>query len=120
MEDSEKIDLLEKCRKGKFDRIIKKYIDDCAEKNVFPNVAGFCRYCGVGIGELETLAEEFPREIDRLCTYLEDEALNSDIAAAIITPYMKRRLGYGEEKKGEKKELAPTVVFKHDIMKDGE
>ena len=54
---------------------------------------------------------------------LEDEALNSDMAATLISPYLKARLGYGEVR--EVKHAAPDtgevrLVFEHDIYADGE
>ena len=120
MSESKKMYLRKKCQSGQFSALIEKYVEDCQKKNVFPNVAGFCRFFKIGINELESLREDFPGEIDLLCTCLEDEALNSDIAAALITPYLKRRLGYGDEKKTEKGAGGISVVFKHDILKDGE
>ena len=93
------------------------------EKERFPNVAGFCRFCGVGQSELERLSRECPRDYDALCSVFEDEALNSDIAVTLIGAYMKKRLGYGGDKKPDEKDGEddiPTIVFMHDIMKDGE
>jgi len=138
MADSEKkkeksIDLIEASRSGGLTKLIDDYIRKCKKKKEgndeekkakFPNVAGFCRFCGVGQGELERLSRECPDEYDALCSVFEDEALNSSVAVTLIGAYMKKRLGYGEDKRIEpsvsETDENPTVVFMHDIMKDGE
>lgn len=85
----------------------------------FPNLAGFCRQLRIGSRELERLADEFPDQIDKIYLALEDEALNSGLAPALLSAYLKRRLGY--EKEFEKSE-EPTVsvCFEHDIYGDGQ
>ena len=80
-------------------------------------MAGFCRSCHIGQGELDRLGRKFPKEFDALCSVFEDEALNSDIAVTLVGTYMKRYLGYGEEKKSCEEPV--TVYFEHDILKDG-
>ena len=129
------IDLAEVCRMGLLPELAEQYIALCA-KNAdgdkkhrsgakgtrFPNIAGFCRYCGVGHAELEKLKEFFPKEYDALCSVFEDEALNSDIAVSLLGTYMKTRLGYGAKEKEvcSSEEDEPTVaVFEHDIFEDG-
>ena len=85
----------------------------------FPNLAGFCRQLRIGSRELELLAKDFPEQIDKIYLALEDEALNSGLAPALLSAYLKRRLGY--EKDFEKsEEPSVSVCFEHDIWSDGE
>lgn len=119
MADSERTDLLQLCESGRLFEKVGEYIDACGKER-FPNIAGFCRSCGVGQGELELLLDKYPREYDALCAVFEDEALNSGVAVTLIGAYMKKRLGYGDEKKSGSQDEVPEVVFKHDIFKDGE
>lgn len=142
------IDLVKVCQMGLLSELIEQYIALCGKENEvaakteakpkrgtkkafaekkkrakFPNVAGFCRYCGVGYGELERLAETFPYEYGALCSVFEDEALNSDVAVTLLGTYMKTRLGYGSktaEKADGEEDDVPIAVFDHDIFEDGE
>lgn len=119
MTDSEKIDILQCCEKGELFEYVEKYLEKCAGGEKFPNVAGFCRFCGVGQGELNELEKIYPKEYDALCSVFEDEALNSDIAVSLVGAYMKKRLGYGDEKRAESSS-PPEIIFEHDILRDGE
>ena len=92
-------------------------------KNRFPNVAGFCRYFGIGQQKLERLSKKYPEEFEKLSAILEDEALNSEISASVLTAYLKKRLGYSDSDKPEKSEIDTgqmRLVFEHDILADGE
>ena len=106
-----------------------EYIEACRSETVgakskgrFPNLAGFCRYLGIGLEALEEIFGDYRESYGALCAVFEDEALNSDLSATVITAYLKQRLGYGE--KTEPKRAAcefPEVklVFDHDIFEDG-
>ncbi|MBQ8431383.1 MAG: hypothetical protein IJX28_00715 [Clostridia bacterium] len=90
--------------------------------STFPNLAGFCRWLGCGRTEIDALQSTNPLLYDRICTVLEDEALNSELSASILTVYLKQRLGYGEPSTA--KTSAPQgeqlqLVFEHDILQDG-
>ncbi|MBR3967766.1 MAG: hypothetical protein IKJ91_11915 [Clostridia bacterium] len=117
MTDSEINDMKKRLKKGKLLEVAEQYIESCAEEDKFPNMAGFCRYCHIGQGELDEIGKKFSREFDALCSVFEDEALNSDVAVTLIGSYMKRYLGYGEEKKSN--DAPVSVYFEHDILKDG-
>ena len=89
----------------------------------FPNVAGFCRYFGIGQQRLERLSKKYPEEFEKLSAILEDEALNSEISASVLTAYLKKRLGYSDTDKSDKSEVEAgqmRLVFEHDILADGE
>ncbi|MBQ8207457.1 MAG: hypothetical protein IJZ89_01835 [Clostridia bacterium] len=120
MADSEKIDFKQSCENGSLFQLVEVYIKKCCDEKRFPNTAGFCRYCGIGQAEFEELSKDHPREYDALCSVFEDEALNSDVAVTLVGAYMKKRLGYGDEKKIDGRDEPPTVIFKHNIMQDGE
>ena len=98
----------------------KKKQNDCTR---FPNVAGFCRYFGIGQQKFERLSKKYPEEFEKLSAILEDEALNSEISASVLTAYLKKRLGYSDSDKPEKSEIDTgqmRLVFEHDILSDGE
>ena len=128
------------CRRGSAVRILENYISKCkndikksADENSvaskrlssqskrFPNVAGFCRYANIGISEFDALSKEFPDDFDRICLALEDEALNSGLPPALISAYMKKRLGYEKEFERPDTDTRPLQIrFEHDIFNDGE
>jgi hypothetical protein len=86
----------------------------------FPNVAGFCRFLGVGTGELEKLASEYPDEYGKILAVLEDEALNSGLSATLLSAYLKKRLGYDMPQKNHSESTQLEISFEHNIMEDGE
>lgn len=107
---------------------VADYIEFCRnetsgkQKMRFPNLAGFCRYLGVGIDTLEELFGDYPSAYGTLCAVFEDEALNSELSPTVVTAYLKQRLGYGErhETTGGTCELPELkLVFDHDIFEDG-
>ena len=122
------------CREGLLDTMIEEYVylckhpsecesteTDTGKKSVkgrFPNLAGFCRFMKIGIGELDELERKFPKEHDRILSVFEDEALNSDLSSALLSSYMKKRLLYESSAKGESSQI--KVCFEHDIFGDGE
>ena len=89
-------------------------------KNRFPNVAGFCRYFGIGHNEYESLEAKYPAEFDKLRAVFEDEAFNSDVSPTLLSAYLKKRLGYEKKEGSEIFDGELKVVFDHDIMEDGE
>ena len=85
-----------------------------------PNLAGFCRYLKTDVDTVVKVGKAHPSEFGRIMAILEDEALNSDASATIISSYMKKRLNY---ERSTEESLAPqstTVTFEHDIFSDGE
>lgn len=116
---------------GKLNSYLNRYLADCRPPpdadpkkggGRFPNLAGFCRWLGCGISEVEALRLSHPREADRLCAVMEDEALNTALLSpTVISAYLKRRLGYSE--KAEATSGAECgemrVIFEHDIFEDG-
>ena len=95
---------------------------DKKEALPFPNLAGFCRWLGCSFSELSLLKNDRPALYDRICTVLEDEALNSSLSASVLTAYLKQRLWSGEkdvEKKAVDGSEHLRLVFEHDILEDG-
>lgn len=86
----------------------------------FPNLAGFCRYLGIGTEELEALANEYPLLYGRILAVLEDEALNSGLSPTLISAYLKKRIGYENPPKPSSAEGQLEIRFEHDIFEDGE
>lgn len=133
--------LREACRRNTLNRTLEKYIQSCRDSNNsedgsadsgsavsrrkkalgrFPNIAGFCRYYHIGIDDLEELAKEHPVEINRIYAILEDEALNSGLPPAILSAYLKKRLGYDKDTAASPCEEQMTIRFEHNIFDDGE
>ena len=60
------------------------YVNAClqgaeeGERAQFPNLAGFGRALGVGLGELQRLGQRHPTAYDAILAVLEDGALNTD------------------------------------------
>ena len=125
--------LREGCRRKTLNRFLENYIKSChkteeAEDSTsrskkksgrFPNLAGFCRYYKVTLEDVERLSAEFPEEIAVIYAVLEDEALNSGLPPAVLSAYLKKRLGYDRE-------IGPlgaeqiNLRFEHDVYADGE
>ena len=129
--NSSKGSLLVICQEERIDELLDEYIVFCSaeqnaegkkqpSKNAFPNLAGFCRYLGVGINELHELSATHPKEYERIMTVLEDEALNSGLSATLLSAYLKKRLGYDTPSGSAKSSSQLEICFEHDIMEDGE
>ena len=133
--------LRDACRRNNLNRTLEKYIESChqppedrdadpvdspkkrrARKSGgrFPNIAGFCRYYRISIRDLDTLSREFPEEINMLYAILEDEALNSGLPPAVLSAYLKKRLGYDKELSEAISDEHMTIRFEHNIFDDGE
>lgn len=88
----------------------------------FPNLAGFCRHLGWGASDMELLKKSDPELYDRICTVLEDEALNSDLSASVLTAYLKQRI-WRAEPSSDKSTVDQgdqlRLIFEHDILEDG-
>ena len=71
---------------------------------------------------MELLQKPNPELYDRICTVLEDEALNSDLSASVLTAYLKQRI-WREEPSAEKSAVTSggqlRLVFEHNILEDG-
>ena len=116
---------------GKLKSYLNRYLESCQPPpnadpkkggGLFPNLAGFCRWLGCGISEVEALRLSHPVEADRLCAVMEDEALNTALLSpTVISAYLKRRLGYGDKSDpisgAECGEM--RVIFEHDVFEDG-
>ena len=134
--------LKDACRRNILNRTLEKYIESCHQdyedadvdsadagkkkrsarrkSGRFPNIAGFCRYYRISIRDLDALSREFPEEINMLYAILEDEALNSGLPPAVLSAYLKKRLGYDKELSDVSPEDALTIRFEHNIFDDGE
>ena len=103
--------------------LLEEYIKECEREKEkkkgsarFPNLAGFCRYCCLGKSELESLSRLYPHEYELMCSVLEDEALNSDISATLVSAYLKNHFGYGEKSADRAKVESGEykLIFEHD------
>ncbi len=122
--------LAEWMAENKIEQKLHVYLARCHQEDEgrsgeFPNLAGFCRYLGVGVRTFCELGEEYPMAYDAVMTQLEDEALNASKlpanSASLTTAYFKRRLGYdGDSGEGhEAVDGVAQVVFDHDILASG-
>lgn len=130
----------ELCESGRIYDILEQYVDSCKHQNEpcqealetkkstrakaqssFPNLAGFCRYLGIGTSELYDLTVTHPTVYNRILAVLEDEALNSGLSASLISAYLKKRMGYdsgGIDNAGTSTQM--SISFEHDVFEDGE
>ena len=90
-----------------------------SKEMVFPNLAGFCRFIGISTSELEAFGKDNPNDYGIILTVLEDEALNSGLSPALVSAYLKKRLGYDATKALEPSSQL-EIKFEHDIFEDGE
>jgi hypothetical protein len=117
---------------GEITKLLEQYLllcrtdcenDDGKKKKckdaTFPNLAGFCRFIGISTSELEAYGEKFSTEYERILTVLEDEALNSGLSPALVSSYLKKRLGYDGTNQAPKSPQL-EIKFEHDIFEDGE
>ena len=118
---------------GRLGEYLRRYLRECRPPSGeegkkgsgrLPNLAGFCRWLGCGVSEMETLRLSHPAAADWLTAVMEDEALNNGagVSPTLLTAYLKRRLGYASERaeavaQAECGEM--RVVFEHDIEEDG-
>ena len=122
------------CLHGSARRLLEAYVQTCHEPSDvspsdprraakaphrLPNLAGFCRYLAIGTEDFRRIADEFPDEISPLYAILEDEALNSGLPPALLSAYLKRRLGYDRVEEEHPTEQL-QICFEHDILRDGE
>lgn len=115
------------CQKNRLIKKAEKYIAFCLspelKKPRLPNMCGFFRWLGLSSLALDKLKREYPEKFRTLLMLFEDEALNSELPASIISTYMKQSfLKDAEEKTNEvSEECGPiTLVFDHDINIDGQ
>ena len=132
-------ELKDACRRKDLNRTLEEYIESCriygkesddgtstrgtSKKGVgrFPNIAGFCRYYRIGVSDLYDISRQYPDEIEKLYAILEDEALNSGLPPAVLSAYLKKRLGYEKDIPRGDPEVGPlSIRFEHDIYEDGE
>lgn len=99
-------------------RAFADYVTQCEEADSFPNLAGFCRFCGMGEERFSSLRAKFPDAGDFVLTALEDEALNSRKSASLVNAYLRHRLGYGEGAGDD--EEAEVIQVDPALMRDGE
>ena len=116
-------------RRGKLPMYLEKYVRECKQAEDgkkggrLPNLAGFCRFLGCGVGEVETLRLTHPVESDYLLAVMEDEALNTPaVSPTVVSAYLKRRLGYAEKSDAAAVQTEcgeVRLIFEHDISEDG-
>lgn len=119
------------CRKGELNCLAEQYIHSCicvdgeqeSKRSFkrFPNIAGFARVLGIGVGDFIIVEQGWPEQYGAMLALFEDEALNSDKNATVLNTYIKERLKLGEKKEGGA--TLPVgdvkIVFEHDIAEDG-
>lgn len=118
---------------GKLEKYLKRYLKSCRpppdadpkkDFGTFPNLAGFCRWLGCGISEVDALRLSHPHAADWLNAVMEDEAFNGSVRVSptLLSAYLKRRLGYSDkiEAVSDAECGEVRVIFEHDISEDGE
>lgn len=106
------------------DYVLRCRVEPCGNPKSagrIPNVAGFCRSLGVTLSDFERLRKTRPEHHGAICAALEDEALNSQMTATILSIYLKHRLGYSEDREevGVTDSGQLRLIFDHDAFEDG-
>ncbi|MBQ9796358.1 MAG: hypothetical protein IJW50_01425 [Clostridia bacterium] len=119
-----------KAKKDRFKRVFLKYLKSCdpspAEESKkqsvrLPNLAGFCRFLGCGIAQLEELCKNEPELYGWICASLEDALITLLPSPSLLSYYLKKRLGYDGQSAGGVAASCGEVrlIFDHDIEEDG-
>ena len=124
------------CRNGDLTGAVDSYVELCHStptqapeeqpkaktkiRTRFPNLAGFCRYLGTGLGDISRLAAEYPLEYDKLIAIFEDEALNSEVSPTLLSAYLKKRMRYTASEEASEGGKEVSYCFEHDIFADGQ
>ena len=132
MKPSKAVSLRKAAESGRLNIYLNRYLEECRTAQPgdarkpggrFPNLAGFCRWLGCGISEIEALKLSHPDAADHLAAVMEDEALNSTapLSPTVINAYLKRRLGYADKAEAAAQAECGDlqVIFEHDITEDG-
>lgn len=105
-----------------FRRKLKSYIKYCTKDDAkrLPNVAGFCRFCGIKRSDYAKLREVYPLAYDIAESTFIDEALNTKVlnSGAIMSfiSEFNTSVCHSNDKASGKIE----VVCSHDSFSDGE
>ena len=115
------------CQGGKLIKLAEKYIKFClteeSKKPRLPNICGFFRWLKLSALALDRLMRLYSEKYRTLLMIFEDEALNSELPPSIISTYMKQSFAHkdGDEENETRESCGPiTLVFDHDINKDGQ
>jgi len=118
--DTDAIDKL--CAKvGRPERKAERYIAFCLanEQPRLPNMAGFFRWMGLSASARDHFKGSYPQIYRTVKMIFEDEALNSPLPPSIVSAYMKQFFS-SEDVTPEDSSRGITLVFEHDIERDGE
>lgn len=117
--------------KQRLPHLLEQYIQICqADSNQalkksqprLANLAGFCRFLGCSVTELEKLKDTAPQLLERIRNSLEDELLNFSPSPTLLNSYLKKRLHYEEERDEQESGTScgkMRLIFEHDIEEDG-
>ena len=106
------------CDEAEFRRRLRAYIKHCdGETQRLPNVAGFCRFCGISRSAFAASRARFPLCYDLAISTFIDEALNRKAlnTAATMTFLLEQMNGVAEESRSPFR-----IVCAHDGVADGE
>ena len=98
--------------------LIEAYIEEChargeVKKPAFANIAGFCRFAGISVGEFLALRKKYPEEFEKAGAFFEDAALNSGATATLVGMYLREYGFWG------RREPEEEIECEHDIYGDG-
>ena len=117
--DAKKVDDI--CQEGDTECLIERYVDFCLSEDPkrLPNIAGFFRWLKLSATAMDHFKSAHPDDYRTLKMILEDEALNSSRPPSIVSAYIKQYFSYdGEEISDDRTGI--TLLFEHDIKRDGE
>ena len=116
----------ELCRKGSPEMLAEQYIRYCLEQDQprLPNIAGFFRWMELSAAARDHFKKNHPDRFQTIKMFFEDEALNSPLPPSIVSSYMKQ---YFTNERDDPSPSADeggssgiTLLFEHDIERDGE
>jgi len=106
-----------------FRRKLKAYIKYCTKEDAkrLPNVAGFCRFCGIKRSDYAKLREVYPLAYDIAESTFIDEALNTKVlnSGAIMSFISEFNTSVCNSAESSQKSKI-EVVCSHDSFGDGE
>ena len=117
--DIKKVDSI--CIRSSARKLTEQYIEFClsSEPQRLPNISGFFRWLKLSAAARDHFISAHADEYQTVKMIFEDEALNSPLPPSIVSAYMKQCFSR-EDDAEERKTGEITLLFEHDIRRDGE
>lgn len=109
------------CSEGSPEKRAEQYITFCLTREPprLPNMAGFFRWMGLSAAARDHFKKAHSERYRTIKMIFEDEALNSPLPPSIVSAYMKQYFS-AEDEPSDREPGGITLMFEHDIERDGE